>query len=174
MSEVIRVSAERLRKLIRYEPLFGRFTWLIQRAYVVFPGDEAGYVRTSMCGHLEQKYRVIEIDGCAYKAHQLAWLYMTGEWPSKLVDHRDCDSLNNSWENLRLATSSQNKANSFGYQNNKLGIKGVSQRGKRYIARIRVDGKLLYLGRFSSVDEASAAYAAAAKRHFGEFARFAA
>jgi hypothetical protein len=55
---------------------------------------------------------------------------------------------------------------------NELGVKGVRQvTSGNYIARITVLGKPIYLGTFTSAELASAKYAEAAQRHFGEFAR---
>jgi len=88
------------------------------------------------------------------------------------VDHIDGDGLNNTRDNLRLATSAQNSANRGKQSNNTSGFKGVSwnkPRGK-WRAQIRVGGNQIHLGMFTSKDEAHAAYCEAAEEYFGEFA----
>lgn len=161
---------EYLLELLHYDHCSGIFTRKVRRGTGIV-GSVAGSVRRMMLGERLQEYRWIEIDGRSYGEHRLAWFYMMKEWPETQVDHRDGNSLNNAWANLRLATRNQNKANSPCYRNNLSGFKGVSQRGKKFIARIRVNGQLLYLGRFASAEEAHAAYTYAATEHFGEFAR---
>jgi hypothetical protein len=95
-------------------------------------------------------------------------------WP--LVDHEDCDGLNNQRANLRPATNSQNRANSTGYWG-RVGFKGVYQRIHRgaatgkWSAAIRVDGKLRHLGTFADPVVAARVYDAEARAAFGEFAR---
>ena len=58
---------------------------------------------------------------------------------------------------------------------NKLGVKGVSMHAGRYraVIYIRIEGKKkkLDLGRFDDLELAGLAYATAADRYFGEFAR---
>ena len=56
---------------------------------------------------------------------------------------------------------------------NTSGFKGVgfSKEKKKWRARIRSKGKVLYLGWFDSKEDAYAAYCAAAKEHHREFAR---
>jgi phosphotransferase system IIB component len=101
----------------------------------------------------------------------LIWLLMTGSWPIGEVDHQNLDSLDNSWANLRLATHQQNTVNRPPRADNKLGLKGVKRRKNRFIARITVDYREIYLGIFDNADDAAAAYDKAARNHHGEFAR---
>lgn len=99
------------------------------------------------------------------------WLYMTGEWPELQMSHRNRKPGDDRFRNLRNATQTQNKANSGVYKNNRLGVKGVRRhRNGQYEARLRVHGKLQYLGCFWSIREAKAVYDAAAQEAFGEFA----
>jgi hypothetical protein len=92
----------------------------------------------------------------------------------EVVDHIDNDSLNNTRENLRVATFSQNLANSSKSSKNTSGWKGVCfHKGrKRWQATIGVEGRSVYLGIFDTPEEAHAAYCQAAKEHYGEFANF--
>lgn len=89
------------------------------------------------------------------------------------VDHRDGDGLNNTRENLRLATRSQNLAN-MKKRPNKWGYKGVSfhKLSGLFSATIRVDGKRHPLGYYKTAELAHDAYKKAALEFFGEFANF--
>ena len=105
----------------------------------------------------------------------MAWLYMTGRWPRGQVDHRDLDKGNDRWLNLRVATPGQNNANSRSRKTNTSGFKGVSYhiRVRKYVAQIGHNGKIIYLGQFDDPAIAHQAYAEAARRLYGEFARVA-
>lgn len=155
------LTASRVREVLDYDPRTGVFTWLVDVARNVKTGTVAGSI-------YKNGYRYITIEGRAYKAHRLAWLWMLGVWPEYDLDHNDTDKTNNAWANLREATRSENEANKP--SKNPLG-KGVRQRGKRYFAQIRVNGRKVHLGTYDSPTEAHAAYAKAANNVFGEFAR---
>jgi hypothetical protein len=124
----------------------------------------------SEAGRIALGYRRIFVDSRDYPAHRLAWLYVHGEWPSGQLDHINRKRDDNRIANLRIATDSQNKANKLAQANNSSGIKGVYKRYRRWTAQICVQGRRLNLGAFATSDEASAAYQAAARQHFGEFA----
>lgn len=49
--------------------------------------------------------------------------------------------------------------------------KGVFREDNKWIAKISVNNVKIRLGRFTTLEAAHAAYCAAAKQHFGEFAR---
>lgn len=93
------------------------------------------------------------------------------------VDHRDGNGLNNRRGNLRPATNQQNGCNRGPNSNNTSGHKGVSwyKRKNRWLAQIeiKVDGKrqIKYLGRFIEKADAAVAYAYAARKYHGDFAR---
>ncbi len=162
------ISAGRVREALDYDPETGNFTWrepLSSRAKV---GQRAG--RKDGRGYIR-----IGLDGFYYNGHRLAWLYVYGEWPDGGLDHRNRDKTDNRIENLRLATKSQNMANSYRRKDNASGFKGIyfqkDKRKRPWLAQIRKDGKKFHLGYFPTPEEGHAAYAAAARRLFGEFAR---
>lgn len=89
--------------------------------------------------------------------------------PTQFVDHINGNRLDNRRANLRMATMKQNSANSA--PKGRIPYSGVSQRGGKFSAIIYPDGDSIYLGVFHSADAAAAAYNAAARVIFSEFAR---
>lgn len=160
------LTGARLREVLSYDPISGHFTRLIQMGSRGAPNTRAGTLDA------DSGYRVIRIDGRNYYEHRLAWLYVHGIWPPR-SDHKNLVRDQNGISNIRAATPSQNSANVPVRSTNLLGIKGVSyaKRNKKFMARITKDGVVTYLGFFDVAADAGAAYAAAAKRMFGEFAR---
>jgi hypothetical protein len=153
------LSAERLREVLNYNPRNGVFTWRIMLSKNVPAGSVAGFVT-------QLGYRTIKIDGQAYQAHRLAFLYMTGEWPVDQVDHMDGDGTNNRWRNLREASASLNQQNKRrGMSNNKTGLLGVSPCKEAYKATISIRGKVMHLGTFKRAEDAYAAYVDAKRKH---------
>jgi hypothetical protein len=68
---------------------------------------------------------------------------------------------------------SQNKQNCGLQSNNTSGCKGVfwSKNRNKWEARIQIDGRQLYLGRFEDIADARKARSSAESKYFGEFAR---
>lgn len=172
-----KLTQGRLKELLTYEPLTGLFRWRIHRSRGARAGEPAGHVTS-------EGYVRITIDGGRYLAHRLAWLYMMGEWPAELVDHRDVNTGNNRWSNLRAATKSQNKMNEKTRRDNRTGLKGVHYRefvvyrngskAKRlspFAAVIKEGHKQKTIGYFRTAEQAHAAYCERASQLFGEFAR---
>jgi len=90
-------------------------------------------------------------------------------------DHVNGNTLDNTRNNLRLASHSQNTRNRKTNANSTTGIKGVwwNKKDMKWQAGITVDGKLHYLGRFSNVEDAKKAYEQASKKFHGDFGRLA-
>jgi hypothetical protein len=158
------LSRSTLRKYLKYDPASGEFRWRVAR-----PGVPAG----SIAGHKSAGgYTSIKLHDVDYKAHRLAYLYMTGKWPKHDIDHIDNRKQNNRWANLREATRMQNLMNIPVHKDNPSGYKGVSwdKQSKLWRARIFHNGQAKHLGLFTGIEEASKAYNKAAKDIFGEFA----
>jgi hypothetical protein len=162
------LTAERLREVLSYDPETGLFTWLAPTSNRIAAGKRAGHVNAS------DGYVRIELDHTLHGAHRLAWLYVTGEWPACLIDHRDMNRANNRWSNLRAATKSQNAANARAWAKpNPDRPRGAyfDKRDGRWFSAIKHNGKTYRLGRFATSEEAAAAYSARAAELFGEYAR---
>ena len=178
------VTYEVAHQLMSYCEKSGRLKWK-PRPLEVFSADHyaktwneryAGKDAGTVVGHKSgkyTKYKNVIIRPHRYKAHRLAWLMKTGSWPSGHIDHIDGDGLNNSWGNLREATSAQNAYNQKVRSDSTSGVKGVSYDKKRgmWYVYIDVDKKRKHLGRYDTKDEAIAARSAAEKIHHGEYAR---
>lgn len=153
-----------LKSRLHYNPETGIFIWLKQRR-----STEIGKVAGTTANSVVKIY----IDGKCYMAHRLAWLYMTGEWPSDLIDHKNMNSVDNRWENLRQADHAKNAMNTGIRKDNTSGYKGVAWDARvcKWRADIKVCGKRKHLGMFSLPEVAHEAYKQAAKKYFGEFGR---
>ena len=104
----------------------------------------------------------------SYLVHRIVWKWMTGEDPPSLIDHINHDPHDNRWENLRLATPSENSQNARGSGKYKKGVY-KNTCGVTFVARIMVDGKKFYLGCYKTEDEAHQAYCEAAELVHREF-----
>ncbi len=159
------LTAERLRSLLSYSPDTGAWTWLVD----VKTGRGNGRLHMaagSTAGALASPkgYRKIGIDGRSYWAHRLAFLWMTGEWPAKHVDHIDGDGSNDAWLNLRDVSRSTNMQNMRRARcDSATGVLGVTfnKRRQKWIAQITSGGKNKGLGYFDTADSAHQAYVAA-------------
>lgn len=90
--------------------------------------------------------------------------------PGMQVDHRNRNRIDNRRSNLRLATRSENQANKGVAVNNTSTYKGVTFNTGCWEARIRYQGKRLYLGRFATPLEAAMMYDAASRLLYRDFA----
>lgn len=163
---------DQINEALSYDPETGTLTWK-HRA------DSRSQVNSRCAGvsagslHAEGYYHLaIRISGVSYRlrSHRVAWLLMTGEWPSDQIDHKDTDKGNNRWINLRCATHGQNQANKRTYA--KSGFKGVTFNPGRntWRAQININGKSKGLGTYKTGEEAHAAFCEAAEKQHGVFA----
>ena len=159
-------TQERLKKVLSYDPDTGVFTWLTRPNNSIRVGDIAGCIDSST------GYRVIRVDKVLHYAHRLAWLFISGCLPNEEVDHIDRDRLNNKIENLREATSKQNKANMRVGSRNTSGVKGVSWNKKmgKWSVTANISGRSTNFGCYADKDEAAMIYRNAAIKEHGEYA----
>ncbi len=160
-------SITEIKKYVSYDPLTGFFSYKEKK-------DKMGRVRIfKTTGHTTKRgYRKIRIAGKNYYAHRIAYKISCRDEPY-LIDHINGNFSDNRIENLRKATPSQNNFNRR--KNAKKYLpKGVRRHlsCNKFEARITIDKKRIYLGLFSSVKEAHAAYISAANKNNKEFARF--
>jgi hypothetical protein len=157
---------KRLREALAYSPDTGAWTRLVDGRWGKVVQRKAGYLN-------KQGYVIILFDGKNRRASRLAWLYMTGSWPKRDLDHVNGIKSDNRWNNLRLATRTQNIANGRIRKDNTSGFKGVSFRklDRKWVPQLRFRGKSKYLGCFDTPEKAYAAYVSAARETFGEYHR---
>lgn len=159
------IQHDELLKLVVYNPASGQFT-----AKVEWRSCAAGSIIG--CVDVGSKYYRVVLGRKYYYGHTLAWFYVTGEWPpsGSYVDHKNTNRADNRWDNLRIATPSQNNGNLPLRSDNSTGYKGVyfyGDRPKPWNARV----KNKCIGYFATAAEAAEAYDRVASKVFGEFAR---
>jgi hypothetical protein len=155
-----------LREVFNYCPDTGVLTWRIKVGSKTVVGQPAGVVDTT-CGYIR-----VGLAGGKYQAHRLIWLYMTGEWPTSCIDHKNLDRADNRWDNMRPATKAQNMYNLPISRHNTSGIKGVgwSRTKGKWRATISINNKAKHLGYFSDSALAVAALQAYRESLHGAFA----
>lgn len=164
-------SQSLLHEWLDYDASTGIFRWRKEvRPERPLLGKIAGTQRRN--GYIMIKVR----DFPLLMAHRLAWIYVHGMTIGGAeVDHIDGIPSNNAIDNLRLATSSQQKQNRRVQSNNRSGLKGAyfhaCRTGKKWRSQIKVGNDLIFLGYFATAHEAHQTYGRAAEEYFGEFAR---
>jgi len=154
------ITQEYLKELLDYDPATGIFTWKVRTTNSVQVGDVAGTINSL-------GYRVIRLHGKLYKAHRLAWLFMTGEFPSDQIDHINHVKDDNRFSNLREVTNTENHRNATMQKNNSSGVTGVSwhKATSKWIVQIHVNGKHIHGGLFGCITAATLARKALEIKH---------
>lgn len=153
------LTAARLRELLHYCPETGIFTNCAPRKKIRV-GEVAGTIDKA------SGYVILGIDRRHHYGHRLAFLYVTGTWPSQLIDHRDGDRSNNRWTNLRDEPRSINQQNMRGAAaGSASGLIGAFKKRNRWESRIRVGAKTIRLGTFATARAAHDAYVVAKREH---------
>lgn len=144
------LEQSRLKELLSYNPITGKFFRVIGRKGGGSAGSEAGYDGGK--GYLK-----IRIDGREYYCHRLAWLYVHGEFPCSEIDHINRDKLDNRLINLRAVSHVENMKNKSAYKNNTSGVLGVcwNKNAKKWRATITADGKNNHLGYYDDLELAT-------------------
>lgn len=158
------ISYSELKRLLHYNAETGIWHWLIALARRTKVG------RPLKASHADG-YVVICIRGKLYLSANLAWFYMTGEWPTFIVDHKNNIPNDDRWSNFRRATKAQNRANAKATANTITRLKGVHKNANRFQARIGSKSNRSHLGSFDCPAAAHFAYLIEADKRFGEFAR---
>lgn len=153
-----RVTTERIRELLSYDPESGALTWIARQSIrikhvgaVAGTIDPLGYVLVSIA------YRHV-------RGHTLAWVLMTGKYPEGEIDHINGVKSDNRWVNLRDVTHGKNMENQKrARRGSASGFLGVASHkgGKYFTAEIKTEGARSYLGCFKSAESAHLAYLAA-------------
>lgn len=166
-------TVEVVRSRLDYDPDTGIFIWRrhpgtgngAKILNATYPGKVAGTIG-------RDGYAKITLNQRICRAHRLAWMHFHGETPPSEIDHRDRNRANNAIANLRAADDYENMWNRSLNKTNTSGFKGVTwhKKNKIWVASIFVAHRRIYLGSFTEIHAAAAAYVEAAKFHFGDFA----
>jgi hypothetical protein len=117
-------------------------------------------------------YKQVILNKKSFMVHRIIYEMFKGKIPDKLqIDHIDRNKINNSLDNLRLCTNSENCMNKAAQCNNKYNSKGIyfDKEYQKFRVRIRKNNKRFYLGRFDTLEEATKIYLEAARELHGEF-----
>lgn len=145
------LTAEFLHKLFSYDPASGIIVRRVSTGGAK-AGEAAGCMRSD-------GYMQISINRIKYQSHRVAWVLMTGYWPTNFIDHKNSVRNDNRWDNLREATDAQNQQNQRRAQkHNNCGLLGVSRDRKRWRATLRLNNKQIHIGTFDTPQDAHAAY----------------
>lgn len=145
------LTKELIRERFNYDPNTGELTYNIS-----LKGTKAG----SSVGSAGASGKSVCINYKRYQITHIIWMYVYGILPDKIIDHINGNPMDNRLCNLRQVTQSENLSNKHHPQNNnKLGILGVDKlKNNKYRARIKLNGKSVYLGVFETSEEAHQCY----------------
>lgn len=156
------ITSDMLKISLSYDPHTGLFRWLVKKPNANI-GDIAGTKRK----HDGKTYIIITLSGKKYRAHRLAFLYMTGKFPELLCDHINGDGTDNRWCNLREVDHKNNNRNMRLRSDNTSGVAGVywNKKDKRWQVTLKTGESRGYIGQFKLLEDAVKARLEAETEH---------
>lgn len=147
-----------------YDPETGFFRYKLRTNPNTVPGE----IITTLN---EDGYVMISVQGVRMRGHRIAWVWMTGKWPNRDIDHINGQRADNRYLNLREANRSQNLMNGGLRKSNRSGVVGVHFCAERqkWVAQIKVQKRTVGLGRFEQFQDAVHARKKAEERYYKSF-----
>jgi len=138
------ITQEVLKELFTYNPVTGLF-------YINKSNSNRHKVGSPVNGAINKVtgYVQIGINRKTQLYHRMVWLYNYGYIPKNL-DHINGNKLDNSLNNLRAVTHTDNMRNKKVPTNNTTGTMGIRKRKDSYCAAIFDKSKYVHLGSFPS------------------------
>ena len=152
-----------LLKYVSYNPETGIFTRNHHRKGRKI-GEVVGF--TNVKG-----YVIININDRAYRAHRLAWFYVTGSWPVDQIDHKDTIKHHNWFDNLREADNNLNQKNKIKARidnQSSSNMTGVSflKANQKWRVKLVINGKMTHIGLYTTQAEAELVCVELKKIHY--------
>ena len=148
--------------LFKYED--GSLYWRVSLSSRAPIGAKVGWLQNT-------GYLMARVDGDAWNLHKIIYEMHHGDTDSA-IDHKNRNKSDNAIDNLRLATKSQNEANTEKRSTNSSGYKGVYwlKNAKKWRAKIDYNKKQIHIGLFVDKHDAAKAYNEKARELHGEYA----
>lgn len=170
-------SLDQLNNTFIYEESSGKLYWKDrpptqeedERTYNTWKsrwrGKEAG------AKHYANGYIEVRVNKKLYKAHRLIWKMVTGQEPTKFLDHINGITSDNRFCNLREATPQENARNAKTWSGTQ--YKGVTYDKSKgdYIANFCIDDVTTTSRGFKTAKEAAVWYDEQVREVYGEFAK---
>ena len=156
------ITFEKANELFRYDSETGKLFWKKRVNPRIPVSLEAGTLRA------KDGYINVGIGGKLYPAHVIAMLLTFGSVPKDSeVDHINHIRNDNRLCNLRLVSRSENRRNQSVSSRNSTGHTGTyfDRDRNKFVAQIKVKGKVIYLGSYETLLEAVEARKAADKKY---------
>lgn len=150
------IAFEKAKELFVYDRETGIIKWRKRTSNRQRGNMVAGCTRSNCDGG----YVYIKFEGKQYLAHRIAMLLAYGFYGDRLeVDHINHIRNDNRLSNLRFVTRADNQRNKTKRSDNTTGVMGViyNKAMRKYAAQIKVYDVNIYLGSFSTLEEAAKA-----------------
>jgi len=153
-----------IKDMLLYNPFNGKCFWArppINHNNLI--GSEAGTIG-------DEGRIIIRISGKGFRRSRIAFVFMTGCWPTAVVDHINGNASDDRWVNLRDVSIQLNNRNICTGRRKKKSNLPVGVRvlkNKRYMARIGLNGRSFSLGVYDTITEAKSAYIDGKNKYHG-------
>lgn len=156
---MLELRYEEVARLFTYDRETGVLYWRIRNRNTI----QHKYVAGSLNGNRDG-YRRVKVKGKIYLEHRIIMMLCFGHIPENAeIDHINHVRDDNRLSNLRFVTRRENMRNQSLSSKSTTGVTGVhfSKARKKYVAQIKVNQKIIFLGNYDTLEEAAAARAEA-------------